>query len=301
MSMAEQLIENSRQGSEAQKPSCIGLESHLSRNTHWGCSHVYDETPVGIAVYVRNDPVNRIDPDGRLDYYSMLAAYAIYSSGRSLAEAMSIIYAMFWYNASLSTTVYVEAEFDPVPLVDAENPISVTPPGPIGPTDPTGPTIPGGPSGGPTPLLDKMQDTKSSLVDILTRNKKCADFIGGNAIGQLNQTKVDYQDLGGWFVDSNGNTVINMEHADHLTIHINSQSPFNNPNTPVTAGGEPFVPLDVFNRDNGVRFNAQQYRELWLLHGLAHITMAPRFSQNDDSYRAVLNNNQLIIQQCFTQ
>lgn len=63
--MAEQLGENSRQGFAAKKPSCIGLESDLSRNLRWGCGHVYDETPLGLAVYVRNDPVNRIDPDGR--------------------------------------------------------------------------------------------------------------------------------------------------------------------------------------------------------------------------------------------
>jgi hypothetical protein len=64
MSMAEQLSENSRQGFAAQNPLCIGLESDLSRNRRWGCGHVYDETPVGIAVYVRNDPVNLVDPDG---------------------------------------------------------------------------------------------------------------------------------------------------------------------------------------------------------------------------------------------
>jgi hypothetical protein len=63
--MAEQLIENSRQGFAAQKPPCTGLETDLSRNLRWGCGHVYDETPVGLAVYVRNDPVNKIDPDGR--------------------------------------------------------------------------------------------------------------------------------------------------------------------------------------------------------------------------------------------
>jgi hypothetical protein len=63
--MAEQLSENSRQGFATQNPPCIGPESDLSRNLRWGCRHVYDETPVGLAVYVRNDPVNMIDPDGR--------------------------------------------------------------------------------------------------------------------------------------------------------------------------------------------------------------------------------------------
>lgn len=65
MSMAEQLSEKSHQGFAAQNPPCIGLESDLSRNLCWGCRHVYDETPVDLAVYVRNDPVNLVDPDGR--------------------------------------------------------------------------------------------------------------------------------------------------------------------------------------------------------------------------------------------
>jgi hypothetical protein len=65
MSMAEKLIENSRQGFAAQKPPCTVLETDLSRNLRWGCGHVYDETPVGLAVSVRNDPVNNLDPDGR--------------------------------------------------------------------------------------------------------------------------------------------------------------------------------------------------------------------------------------------
>jgi hypothetical protein len=64
MVTVEQLSENSRQGFDVQKQSRIGLESDLSRNLCWGCGHVYDETPVDIAVYVRNDPVNLVDPDG---------------------------------------------------------------------------------------------------------------------------------------------------------------------------------------------------------------------------------------------
>jgi hypothetical protein len=65
MVTATELSENSRQGFGAQKPTCIGLETGLSRNSRWGCGHIYDETPVDIAVYVRNDPVNLVDPDGR--------------------------------------------------------------------------------------------------------------------------------------------------------------------------------------------------------------------------------------------
>jgi len=60
------LSENSRQGFKIQNPACIGLDSNLSRMSRWGCGHVYDETPVGIVVYVRNDPVNYVDRDGRV-------------------------------------------------------------------------------------------------------------------------------------------------------------------------------------------------------------------------------------------
>jgi hypothetical protein len=65
MATVERLSENSRQGFEVLKQACIGLEGDLSRNLRWGCGHIYDETPVDIAVYVRNDPVNLVDPDGR--------------------------------------------------------------------------------------------------------------------------------------------------------------------------------------------------------------------------------------------
>jgi hypothetical protein len=69
MSTADQLSGNSRQGFGVQNAACIGFEAWLSRNMHWRCGHIYDETPVGIAVYVRNDPVNRVDPDGMQDEF----------------------------------------------------------------------------------------------------------------------------------------------------------------------------------------------------------------------------------------
>jgi hypothetical protein len=60
------LSQNSRQGINPKIPPCIGLEAWLSRDLRPGCGHAYDETPVGLVVYVRNDPVNYIDPDGQL-------------------------------------------------------------------------------------------------------------------------------------------------------------------------------------------------------------------------------------------
>jgi len=78
MVTVEQLSENSRQGFDVQKQSRIGLESDLSRNLCWGCGHVYDETPVDIAVYVRNDPVNLVDPDGRFYIAAHLPFEAFY-------------------------------------------------------------------------------------------------------------------------------------------------------------------------------------------------------------------------------
>jgi len=65
MATAAVLTENSRQGFEVEKPPCIGLEAELSRNPRRGWGHVYDQTASDLAVYVRNDPVNLADPDGK--------------------------------------------------------------------------------------------------------------------------------------------------------------------------------------------------------------------------------------------
>lgn len=66
MATTAALIENSRQGINFQIAPCIVPGAPLSPNPRWGCGHRYDETPVGLVVYVRNDPVNLVDPDGRL-------------------------------------------------------------------------------------------------------------------------------------------------------------------------------------------------------------------------------------------
>ena len=58
--------ENSRQGINFQIPHCIGPDPWLSRNLRWVYGHAYAETPVGLIVYVRNDPVNLVDPDGHI-------------------------------------------------------------------------------------------------------------------------------------------------------------------------------------------------------------------------------------------
>lgn len=65
MATTAALTENTRQGINFQIPPCIGLEARLSPNLRRGCGHWYDETPVGLVVYVRNDPVNLVDPDGK--------------------------------------------------------------------------------------------------------------------------------------------------------------------------------------------------------------------------------------------
>ncbi len=72
------LTENSRQGFEPENPDRIGLKTELSRNTRWGWGHAYDETPPGLAVYVRNDPVNAVDPDGRDPRYICSEGFCIY-------------------------------------------------------------------------------------------------------------------------------------------------------------------------------------------------------------------------------
>ncbi len=64
MATTAALTENSRQGINSQISHCIGPAAWLSPNPRPGCGHAYDETPVDLVVYVRNDPVNLIDPDG---------------------------------------------------------------------------------------------------------------------------------------------------------------------------------------------------------------------------------------------
>jgi hypothetical protein len=64
MATTAALSENSRQGINSKIPPCIRPEAWLCPNLRPGCGHAYDETPVGLIVYVRNDPVNYIDPDG---------------------------------------------------------------------------------------------------------------------------------------------------------------------------------------------------------------------------------------------
>lgn len=65
MATTAPLTENSRQGFEVQKPPCIGFEANLSRNPRRGCGHAYDETASDLAVYVRNDPINLVDGNGK--------------------------------------------------------------------------------------------------------------------------------------------------------------------------------------------------------------------------------------------
>ena len=65
MATTAALTENSRQGINSKIPACITPGARLSPETRPVCGHAYDETPVDLVVYVRNDPVNLIDPDGR--------------------------------------------------------------------------------------------------------------------------------------------------------------------------------------------------------------------------------------------
>jgi hypothetical protein len=117
MTTAERLSEKSRQGFEVQKPSCIGLESDLSRNTHWGCGHVYDETPVDLVVYVRNDPVNNIDTDGRMWGPVSELQYLI-SMGWNTYDAANLLYSLpniggsnpYWGNMNPSYFLYMLAQ-----------------------------------------------------------------------------------------------------------------------------------------------------------------------------------------------
>jgi hypothetical protein len=54
--MAKQLSENSRHGFEPQKPLCIGPETCVGDTAMFTTKRQW-----GLAVYVRNDPVNLLD------------------------------------------------------------------------------------------------------------------------------------------------------------------------------------------------------------------------------------------------
>jgi len=72
MATTAALTENSRQGINFEKQPCVGLEAWLSPNLLTGCGHAYDETRVGLVVYVRNDPVNYLDPNGETIWTSIV-------------------------------------------------------------------------------------------------------------------------------------------------------------------------------------------------------------------------------------
>ena len=111
-----ELNENSRQGFEVQKPPVIGLEAWLSQNSCWGCGHIYDETPVGLAVYVRNNPVKLVDPEGKnwgptseLQYlmqmgWSWIDAYRMITN----LPGMNFNSLLFWYIGGLNLPSAVE-------------------------------------------------------------------------------------------------------------------------------------------------------------------------------------------------
>ena len=89
-----------------------------------------------------------------------------------------------------------------------------------------------------------------------------------------------------------------MEQADKGKININSKGPFDNPTKPVTVNGSTFVPLDAFNEEYNTSFSSIEYQELWLIHSLAHITMAKEF-KDEQSYGDIQTNNEKIISNCF--
>ena len=94
MVTTEALTGNSRQGIKPKTPPCIGFDGWLSRNLRPGCGHAYDETPVDLVVYVRNDPVNLVDPEGR--DWEMVNGYGFFGAN--------------WRGPSQTVTVYAEAD-----------------------------------------------------------------------------------------------------------------------------------------------------------------------------------------------
>ena len=122
MATTEPLTENSRQGINFKIPPCNGPRAWLSPNPRPGCGHAYDETPVGLVVYVRNDPVNLVDPDGR----SFFRAIGGFFGKVGRAVGTSVIAAVDFYVGS-----WRDHETDPV----SDDPLDADADGPRGPSD----------------------------------------------------------------------------------------------------------------------------------------------------------------------
>lgn len=249
--------------------------------------------------YVRNDPVNLIDPDGK-DYYSELAFFQMLAVGVRPEIALSWIDSMVRSGGWSGGLFFFFPSYNE-PVVWA---INLPAFGNSGTSNSGSPILPPPPAsgsiGGVTPGgFPSATAAKNATLDLLRHNNKCADFIGGDAAGQLNRTKVISTDLGGYWIDKDGKPHVNMDDTARGTIKLYSQV-FNDPNKNITVNGVTFTPLGAFNQEYGTNLTAQQYQELWILRGLAHIAMTQNnFIQRDGSFKDVQQNNQLIMDNCF--
>jgi hypothetical protein len=112
-------------------------------------SRIYDPQSLNKYTYVRNDPVNLIDPNGKWAISFELG----YLIQLGLTTWQEYFFYLLYFNGLMidGGSAVVEATADPVPpipgVVDAENP----PPAPSEPSGPSSPTTPTTPTGGGPP------------------------------------------------------------------------------------------------------------------------------------------------------
>jgi hypothetical protein len=277
MATTEALTENPRQGINSEIPPCFGLDTWLSLSARPGCGHAYNETPVGLVVYVRNDPVNSIDPDGR-DVCTPDGEGGYYCR----------------------------------PGIWVEPP----PPG-IGTGGDDGHRCWGGKcGGGGLGEQQRIAAAVSSGKNALTNKEDCRKLLQGKYEGDVAGLLATIQERGqirkytsGSMTfgtkDANGNVSVTIAATlgaggANSIIGINDFGPFFNPTNTflrTSSGIQAFDYLSFFNRAHGADLNEDQFREVIILHELGHATGAfgPDANNPEDS----MDNTKAVIKDCI--
>jgi hypothetical protein len=273
MATASQLSENSRQGFDLQKAACIGREAWLSGNMHWGCGHAYDETAVEIAVYVRNDPVNLVDPDGRKiscvnEWNCIVTVTApappdLVISGTTTSMPWQVV-----ANNIINST-WARDDLHPKSLLSRPDEM-----------------IPPGLSNAERILNQDFVRAWKHAVDLILSNPNCAHLMGGYAgLMALESTKFVYAP-----VKSNplyySADILAATDLNNGTITINSNSYFF---SQVDSNGN--------SRTEWSGLSGTNFRTMVILHELGHIVG----SLEHDSYSVDANrrNTEAVLSECF--
>lgn len=262
--------ENSRQGINSEIPPCIGLDTRLSLSARPGYGYVYDETPAGLVVYVRNDPLNLVDPDGR--QFGVACAYM----GR---EGGCNTWLFYWIGSGGGNPdEYSDdgSDYDPM----------------AGDGEPATPSI-----------SDLINSAVTMARGLLTGD--CAEFLQGNYDGNLSDLLGSMQQKG-WIrpIDyqqgslRDGKVDVTIAWTAGSLIYVNKYGPFENPTNTflrTPSGVTSYDYLAFWNRTFNTSFDADQMRAAVILHELGHVT--GKFGEDPGS--ASMDNTRNVISKCF--